>query len=65
MRDKITEEGRQAARTIAQWELGDPRWADRLLTVATASDPKIVARMTFVNHPNDFNKVWAENKEPI
>ena len=59
----ITDLGRQAARAVAQWTLGDSKWADVLLGLAACDDPKDEARTYFVEYPDDFDGVWEMNNE--
>jgi len=62
-RDLITDEGRQAARTVAQWELGDPAWAGMLLGIATAPDPKFTAESHFEEeYQMEFEGIWRDNE---
>lgn len=60
MSNEISDEGRHAARALAQWELGDPEWGSRILRCATAPNPKEYA----LNYIPDevFDEVWKESR---
>lgn len=60
MSSEISDEGRHAARALAQWELGDPEWGSMILRCAVAPNPKEYAMSRI---PAEyFDEVWTESR---